>query len=190
MSYFKTRHTTASDRELLTDYRQTGDLEKLGALYERYMPLVYGLCLKYFRDEEKSKDAVMQIFEQLITKLRIHQVDNFKSWLYTMTRNYCLMDLRASGKQEFTSLDEAVMESGDFVHLNMEELRETQLSLMEQCLETLPEEQRICIEQFYLQQKSYREIAESTRFEISKVKSYIQNGKRNLKICIEKNSEK
>lgn len=190
MSYFKPIRTSGTDEELLRAYRQSGDLEKLGALYDRYMPLVYGLCLKYLKDEEKSKDAVMQIFEQLITKLRAHDVGNFKGWLYTLARNYCLMDLRAAGKQEFTSLDEAVMESGDFVHLNMEELRESQLSRMEQCLETLPEEQRTCIDLFYLQQKSYREIAEFTGYDAAKVKSYIQNGKRNLKICIEKNSEK
>jgi RNA polymerase sigma factor (sigma-70 family) len=186
----RSNNTTATDQELLSDYRETGDLEKLGALYERYMPLVYGLCLKYFKEEEKSKDAVMQIFEQLITKLRIHQVENFKSWLYTTARNYCLMELRAAGKQEFTSLDENLMETAAFVHLNIEELRESQLSLMEECMKTLAEEQRICVDLFYLQQKSYKEIADLTRYDISKVKSYIQNGKRNLKICIEKNSEK
>lgn len=189
MRSFRTNITTATDQQLLTEYRQTGDLEKLGVLYERYMPLVYGLCLKYFKDEEKSKDGVMQIFEQLITKLKIHEVDNFKSWLYTVARNYCLMELRSEGRQEIQSLDETVMENGPFVHLNIEELRETQLVAMERCLQTLPDEQRLSIDLFYLQQKSYKEVAEITGFDISKVKSYIQNGKRNLKICIEKNSE-
>jgi RNA polymerase sigma factor (sigma-70 family) len=190
LRYFRTKDTSATDQQLLKEYRHSGDLEKLGQLYERYMALVYGLCLKYFKDEELSKDAVMQIFEQLVTKLRVHEVENFKSWLYTMTRNYCLMELRSSGKLEFQSLDETVMESAGFMHLNIEELRETQLTVMEQCLKTLPEEQQVSIELFYLQQKSYKEIAEITGYDMQKVKSYIQNGKRNLKICIEKNSEK
>lgn len=190
MRYFRTKDTSATDQQLLKEYRQSGDLEKLGILYERYMPLVYGLCLKYFKEEEQSKDAVMQIFEQLVTKLRVHEVENFKSWLYTMARNYCLMELRAAGKLEIQSLDETVMESEVFVHLNIEELRETQLTVMEQCLKTLPEEQQISINLFYLQQKSYKEIVDITGYDIQKVKSYIQNGKRNLKICIEKNSEK
>lgn len=165
-------------------------MQLLGELYEQYMPLVYGLCLKYLKEEEKSKDAVMQIFEQLIHKLRVHEVTNFKSWLYTLARNFCLMELRASGKQNFQEITDNIMENAVPVHLNIDELRETQLTAMERCMGQLPDEQRISVELFYLQQKSYKEITEITGYDMNKVKSYIQNGKRNLKICIEKNSEK
>ena len=183
----KSGHLNVSEAELLLEYRRTGDLEVLGRLYSGYMPLVYGLCLKYFKDEELSKDAVMQIFEQLISKLRQHEVSNFKSWLYTLARNYCLMALRASSRHVFVPLETENMERPEVVHLNIDSTNESQLSAMEKCMETLPTEQRQAIDLFYLQQKCYKEVADITGFDMNKVKSYIQNGKRNLKICMERN---
>lgn len=182
-------NTAISELELLAEYRSTGNLELLGKLYEQYMPLVFGLCLKYFRDEEQSKDAVMQIFEELVKKLRLHEVTNFKAWLYTLSRNYCLMVLRSSSKHEMLSIDENFMENEAFVHLNLEDDTEEKLSIMVKCIEDLPSEQKVSINLFYMEQKCYKEVADQTGFELNKVKSYIQNGKRNLKICIEKNSE-
>ena len=158
-------------------------------MYARYMHLVYGVCLKYLKDEEAGKDAVMQIFEQLIGKLKIHEVSNFKSWLYTLSRNYCLMELRSSGKNEFVSMDENFMEKDAFVHLDIDDTRESKLTAMERCIEKLPPEQKETIQLFYLEQKCYKDIADITGYDLNKVKSYIQNGKRNLKICIENNSE-
>ena len=178
------------DHLLVSEYRQSGNLETLGKLYGRYMHLVFGLCLKYLKNEEKSKDAVMQIFEQLITKLKIHEVSNFKSWLYTLARNYCLMEIRSSGKHEFVSMEDNFMEKDAFVHLDIDDMRENKLSIMEQCLEKLPSEQKETINLFYLEQKCYKDVAELTGYDLNKVKSYIQNGKRNLKICIEKSGEK
>ena len=176
------------DAALISQYKHTGSLEVLGALYNRYMHLVYGVCLNYFKEEEASKDAVMQVFEELVVKLRIHEVQNFKSWLHVLTRNHCLMVLRKSARNTTISLDEAFMENGDFVHLDIEDTKENRLTVMEKCLDTLPEEQKISVDLFYLQEKCYKEVAELTGYEMLKVKSYIQNGKRNLKICIEKNS--
>lgn len=178
-----------NESELLIEYRNTGNLQLLGNLYENYMPLVYGLCLKYFKDEEKSRDAVMQIFEELIPKLRIHEVVNFKSWLYTLARNHCLMAIRSSSKHDFVSVDEYFMETESVLHLNRDEIPEDRLILMEKCMETLSDEQRISVNLFYLEQKCYKEVSEQTGFDLNKVKSFIQNGKRNLKICIEKNGE-
>ena len=178
-----------NEKGLLTDYRKTGNIELLGKLYEQYMPLVFGLCLKYLKDEEKSKDAVMQIFEDLVKKLRVHEVSNFKSWLYTVARNYCLMEIRASSKHDIVSIDDNFMETGALMHLNTEELPEERLKVMEKCIDSLPSRQREVINLFYLEQKCYKEVSEITGFDLNKVKSYIQNGKRNLKICIEKNSE-
>lgn len=178
-----------NEAELLLEYRNTGKLELLGKLYEQYMPLVFGLCLKYLKDEEKSKDAVMQIFEELVKKLRLHEVNNFKSWLYTFSRNHCLMAIRSSSKQEFIPFEEDVMEKDAFVHLDIEDSREERLTVMEKCIDTLPAEQKNTIRLFYLDQKCYKEVSDLTGYELNKVKSYIQNGKRNLKICIEKNSE-
>jgi len=185
----KSGKSELDERDLLLEYRGTGNLEILGILYERYMPVVFGLCLKYFKDEEQSKDAVMQIFEELVKKLKIHEVSNFKSWLYTLARNHCLMIIRSSSKHEFVSIEENFMENDAFVHLDIDETRESKLHAMEKCIEQLPSEQKDTINLFYLEQKCYKEVSDITGFDLNKVKSYIQNGKRNLKICIEKNGE-
>ncbi|MBB6499767.1 RNA polymerase sigma factor [Pedobacter cryoconitis] len=177
-----------SDAALLHQYKSTGSLDALGLLYNRYMHLVYGVCLNYFKEEEASKDAVMQIFEELILKLKIHEVQNFKSWLHVLTRNHCLMALRKLSKNNTVSIDDTFVENTDFVHLDIDDTKEKQLTIMEKCMETLTEEQRKSVDLFYLQEKCYKEVAELTGYEMLKVKSYIQNGKRNLKNCIEKNS--
>ncbi|MEJ6981119.1 sigma-70 family RNA polymerase sigma factor [Pedobacter sp. P351] len=189
MKFIKNKSTdhSSGEAELLAEYRRNGNLETLGRLYERYMPLIFGLCLKYLKDEELSKDAVMQIFEELITKLKIHEVSNFKSWLYTLARNHCLMNLRSSNKHEFVNIDDYGVESLAFLHQDTEQIKENELSSMENCLQKLPDEQRLTIDLFYLQQKCYKEVSDATGFDLNKVKSYIQNGKRNLKICMEKN---
>ncbi|TDO21473.1 RNA polymerase sigma-70 factor (ECF subfamily) [Pedobacter duraquae] len=180
--------TALGDLECIDVYKKSGDLEILGTLYNRYMHLVFGVCLNYLKDEEESRDAVMQIFEELVVKLRIHQVQNFKSWLHVLTRNHCLMVLRKKSRSSTVSLEEALVENTDFVHLDVDDAKESKLTVMEACMQTLTEEQRICVDLFYLQEKCYKEIVDVTGYDMNRVKSYIQNGKRNLKICIEKNS--
>lgn len=180
-----------SEPQLLTAYRETGDLQLLGKLYEPYMPLIYGVCLKYYKDAVKSEDAVMQIFESLIDKLRVHEVTHFKSWLYTLARNHCLMDLRTSSRIKTVDIEAHLVESDAFLHQYDREstIPEERLVLMESCLAELNEEQQHCVRLFYLEQKCYKDVSAVTGYEIGKVKSYIQNGKRNLKICMEKKQD-
>jgi RNA polymerase sigma-70 factor (ECF subfamily) len=177
------------ESELLARYRQSGDIALLGELYEPYMELVFAVSYKYFRHEEQSKDAVMQIFEKLITDLKTHQVGNFRTWLHSVARNYCLMQLRAArilvAADEIEEIEIAEEQSTEMNAQAMFEM--ARADRLEHCMKTLTEQQRISVEQFYLHQKCYREIAGDTGFEIGKVKSYIQNGKRNLKICMDKN---
>lgn len=177
------------EAEGLAAYRRYGDVAVLGALYEPYMEMVFGVCFRYLQDEDESKDAVMQIFEKLVADLREHEVSNFKSWLHSVARNYCLMKLRTSRitigyeKPDEWEPDwgiEAVADDDTF-------MLEGQLDALSECLQKLASAQRISIELFYLQNKCYRDIAGETGFEMGKVKSYIQNGKRKLKICIENN---
>lgn len=184
-----TKINEQDDASLIAAYQNSGDLAVLGTLYNKYMHLVFGVCFNYFKDEELSKDAVMQIFEELVVKLKIHQVQNFKSWLHVLARNHCLMALRKSSKNQTVTLEDNFVENADFTHLDIDDTKETQLTIMEKCMETLTEEQRRSVDLFYLQEKCYKEVAEITGYDMLKVKSYIQNGKRNLKICIEKNSE-
>lgn len=177
------------EKQLIADYQQSGSLEVLGELFQTYMPLIYGICLKYLKEKEDSQDAVMQIFEQLIEKLKNHEVKNFKSWLYVLSKNHCLMQLRKTKQQEIVTIDEQLMETKSFFHHDDNQEQELQLKLMEKCLETLVLEQKISINLFYFQKKCYQEVSQQTGFELGKVKSYIQNGKRNLKNCMEKNLE-
>lgn len=190
MAFIKNIHDNAlPDKELVAQFQSSGDLEVLATLFQRYMDLLYGVCLKYLKDPETAKDAVMQVFEELVRKLPKHQVDNFKSWLYTLAKNYCLMQLRTPKNLKTTEFNPDSMQSGEETHLNGMMLKEENLQKMERCLETLSAEQKVSVEMFYLQSKCYKEIADITGLELNKVRSNIQNGKRNLKICMEKGEE-
>ena len=178
----------ASDKELVLGYQQRGDLALLSSLYQRYMDLVYGVCLQYLKDPEPAKDAVMQIFEELVIKLKKHEVDSFKSWLYTLAKNHCLMQLRSQKNKKTVSISPELMQNPDDWHLNGELQKEAAFQKLEQCLQTLPGEQEQTVRLFYLQQKCYNEIAAETGFDWKKVRSHLQNGRRNLKICMEKNN--
>lgn len=175
-----------SDKELVAAFKQQQDIRYLSALYQRYMDLVFGVCLKYFKDAERSKDAVMDIFEELNTKLKLHEVDNFKGWLHVLARNYCLMQLRSPRNLKTSEWNGDFMQSVEITHLPNEALeKENSFLQLEACLDSLPAEQKQSIELFYLQKKCYNEIAVITGFEWNKVRSFIQNGKRNLKLCVE-----
>lgn len=160
----------------------------LGALYKRYMYLVYGVCMKYLKNREDSQDAVMQIFEILVTDIPKFEIRNFKSWLYGVSRNHCLMKLRkdkVERNRHHIIADEIFMESTAISH-PIEETADEDLQVrLKACMERLKEEQRRCVELFYYHQHCYKEIANELMLDESKVKSFIQNGKRNLKICIE-----
>jgi RNA polymerase sigma factor (sigma-70 family) len=178
-----------SDKELVNLYKQNADMEVLAVLFQRYMDLLYGVCFKYLKDGESARDAVMQIFEELVQKLNKHEVDNFKSWLYTLAKNYCLMQLRTPKNLKTTEFNVEVMQSEEEVHLNGIMQKEENFIRLEKCLQTLSTEQKMTVELFYLENKCYKEIADVTGIEWNKVRSYIQNGRRNLKICMEKNEE-
>lgn len=179
-------HNELPDKDLADRFRTTGDMEVLAVLFQRYMDLLYGVCLKYLKSPETAKDAVMQIFEELVQKLPKHEVDNFKSWLYTLAKNHCLMQLRTPKNLKTVEFKTESMQLEEDAHLNGVLAKEENLQKMEQCLQTLSEEQRVTVQLFYLQNKCYKEIAEATGLEWNKVRSLIQNGRRNLKICMEK----
>jgi RNA polymerase sigma factor (sigma-70 family) len=179
-----TNQTT--DKELVTAFKESGDSNYLGVLYQRYMDLVFGVCLKYFKDAERCKDAVMDIYEELNTKLKLHEVDHFKGWLHVLARNYCLMQLRSPRNMKTTEFKADFMQSGENTHLNGEALEKEQNFIkLEDCLKTLTEEQQQSVQLFYLENKCYNEIAAITGYDWNKVRSYIQNGRRNLKLCMD-----
>jgi RNA polymerase sigma-70 factor (ECF subfamily) len=175
-----------TDAELIALYKDSGDLRVLAELYQPYMDLVYGVCLKYFKDAEQSKDGVMQIFEELIGKVKKHELENFKSWLYMVAKNHCLMQLRTPKNFKTVEIPESLMQNEENVHLNGVLEKEKNLQRLEYCLATLSEEQRRAVQLFYLDGKCYNEIVELMGQEWNQVRSFIQNGRRNLKLCMEK----
>lgn len=192
---YNEKYNHYSDPELIREYKHSTERNLVGILYKRYAHLVLGLCFKYLKDEEEAKDAVMHIFEKLMSDLLKHDVTYFKSWLYTFSKNHCLMLLRSrqsklKKEMELKVHASSFMETEDSWHLKSHEAREEELSALELAVEELNEGQRVCIRLFYLQEKSYQEVAETTGYTMNEVKSFIQNGKRNLKLKLEKNSER
>ncbi len=175
----------ATDEELLSLYRTTGSAEHFGELYHRYIPLVYGLCLRYLQHAEKTQDAVMQLYEDLAAKISQYDIKVFRTWLYSVAKNHCLQVLRKEKHEIRVDFDVQVMESDMIFHLFDERHDEEQFEALRQCLEKLPEPQRVSISKFFMDEMSYADIVDDTGYQLKSVKSYIQNGKRNLKICIE-----
>jgi len=178
-----------SDEDLLQKFSSTADLEALGELYSGYMHLVYGVCLKYLKNRDESMDAVIKIFEKLIIEIPKQRIDNFRSWLYVVTKNYCLMQLRSQKTQkerisEWMMNSMVFMENDSDLHPIDEEEPVLDKALLN-CIEKLKGEQKECIQQFYYENRCYNEIALNLGLEEKKVKSYLQNAKRNLKLCLE-----
>lgn len=178
----------STDDQLLSRFKQTGDQQLLAELYLRYSDLLYGVCLKYLEDAEEAKDAVMNIYQELLIKVPRHEIQNFKSWVYVLTKNHCLMHLRSAKKNITVSLEQHTVQSDDFSHLDNVIEKEEAFKRLEKCIEKLPAEQQQSIQLFYYENKCYNEIAETTSMDWNKVRSLIQNGRRNLKICMEKNA--
>ncbi len=178
-----------SDTELVNRFKHSKNTRYIGVLFDRYGHLVYGVCLKYLKNVEESKDAVHLIFEKVMKDLLRMEVKTFKPWLYMVSKNFCLMEIRKKKplqgrEQDIEAVGHTLEAEDDQETARLKELR---LTSLEEAIEQLKPEQKKCIELFYLKEKSYQEVVELTGYELKKVKSYIQNGKRNLKIMLSAN---
>lgn len=189
MFFRKKRHIKEfSDDELVQAYKKSGEADYVGELFERYTHMVYLVCMKYLKNSVDSEDMSMVIFEKLMKDLPKYEVRNFKYWLHTVSKNQCLVFLdkqkRKRHKEDnYQEMQQALVENEvGFDHIDEKEL---QLTNLEEAITLLNEAQQTCIKLFYLEKKSYVEVAEQTGYELKKVKSYIQNGKRNLKKHLE-----
>ena len=174
-----------SDTELLDHYYEDKNQEWMGILLERYTLLLLGVCMKYLKNEEEAKDCVQQIFLKVLTEVTKYKIDYFKSWLYMVAKNHCLMKLRGKQTRRTNEIFDQYIATPEEKKTELLENEKTYL-LLEESIKELNEEQKQCVILFYLQKFSYHQISEKTGFELSQVKSYIQNGKRNLKILLEK----
>jgi RNA polymerase sigma-70 factor, ECF subfamily len=178
-----------SDEDLLKEFISSGRLDFLGELYSRYMHLVYGVCLKYLKEREESKDAVLNIFEKMVVEIPRHNIENFKNWLHVVTKNYCLMQLRSDNSQR-EKLKEWINDSVVFMEYSqnlhpIDDDGDTLENGLKDCIERLKGEQKECIRLFYYENRCYNEIAMKLDLDEKKVKSHLQNAKRNLKLCLE-----
>ncbi len=185
------KYKEISDIKLVNLYQSTKDKDIVGELYKRFTQFVFLVSLKHLKNEDKAKDAVMQIFENLFNDLLNHKIENFKSWLYMVTRNHCLMILRKQQtylkkNQDYKKDNENFMENDYNLHLKENEEKELKADSVQNAVKQLNNEQKECILLFYFEGKSYAEIAQITNYTEKKVKSYIQNGKRNLKNILAK----
>lgn len=180
------RFNHITDAELLERFYADRDPEWVGILLERYTLLLLGVCMKYLKDETEARDCVQQILLKVLTEVSKYRIDYFKSWLYMVAKNHCLMRLREKGQKGVQELreemegsvvdqpaGETLFDDGVYDHL-------------EEALQELGPEQRQCVILFYLKKNSYQQVAEKTGYSLLQVKSYIQNGKRNLRILLEK----
>ncbi len=175
-----------TDQELADQYRITASQPLLATLFERYRDLVFGLCYKYLQDSDLAADACNDIYIELVTKLQKHEVEYPKSWLYSLARNHCLMKLRKKKQLLVAEFTENLMQSEEGWHPNTEmQEKEARLNALEDCISKLKEEQQQAVQLFYIQEKCYNEISEITGLEWNTIRSQIQNGRRNLKICME-----
>jgi RNA polymerase sigma-70 factor (ECF subfamily) len=180
-----------SDENIISRYKNSGDKECISILFDRYSMLVFGVCMKYLKDNDEAQDAVMKIFEKLMDDLKKFEVAKFKSWLHVVAKNYCFMQLR--NKQALTERAEELAEHDEMLfNISEDESDETKTFMLEQldqAIQQLKTEQKICIELFYLKEMCYKDVADLTGFTSDQVKSYIQNGKRNLKIILTQQHE-
>jgi RNA polymerase sigma factor (sigma-70 family) len=190
MFFKKKSIPVTDDAELLLLYRQTHDMVYVGELFKKYSRLVLGTCAFYLEDKDEAKDAVMQIFDKLITELKKREIENFKGWLSFVTRNHCISLIRKrrtdqSRMAEYYEFEKQEADEGTENRIAAVHDDELDQELLKESMTELKEGQRICVELFYLKDKSYQQIADETKYSINEVKSYIQNGKRNLKLLIE-----
>lgn len=181
-----------TDEQLVARYVQTGNSEIIGILYERYTPQLFAVSYKYLGNTADAEDMVMQVFEKLFERLKKSEVNNFKNWIYTITKNECLMLIRhqktvlLSKAENLKKLESEIMESAFSEHLFSGNNHEVRIRNLETAIYSLSSEQKQCIELFYLTEKSYQQVEQLTGFSYNEVKSHIQNGKRNLKLILER----
>ncbi len=180
------RYDHITDAELLDYYTSDSNREWMGILLERYTLLLLGVCMKYLKNEEEAKDCVQQIFLKVLNEAGKYKIDYFKSWLYMVAKNHCLMRLRDVQGRNIKEINEQVYIAAEDVDKSELIQNEKTYSLLEDAMDELNEEQKLCVTLFYLQKKSYQQIAGLTSYNLLQVKSYIQNGKRNLKLLLEK----
>ena len=144
-----------------------------------YREDVLGLCYYYTRDVELSKDLTMDTFETYLKRGKKGPVINdIKSYLLGIARNLCMAHFKKSKRTQ--SIEESVLQFMEYEDENAPNGEEViDRLMMSMC--KLTTDQRRCVELFFIKGCSYNQISKKLNFSYNEVKSFIQNGKRNLK---------
>ncbi len=184
----KTENLT--DKELLEYYQANKSLDHYTLLFQRYQDMMFGVCLRYLQSLASAQDAVMNMYEAMIPILKNQKIQSFRNWLYVYTKNYCLQQLRLEKKIDATDISDDIAEAPAPFDLFDEKNPDKTIETLISCMDTLPEKQKVSIKLFYFKEMCYKEIASSTGMEWNRIRSYIQNGRRNLKNCMQQNQSK
>ncbi len=184
MNWIKPQNTELSDEELIVMIKKAKSQEFAASLFSRYVEMIYGIGLKYFKDSEKSKDMTMDLYPKFVSKIKNHEIKHFKSWLYVLVKNQCLEKLRKEKREGEKFLDFKNVQSEDVFHPIQEDMKEKAFNDLDDCIQNLEKSQKQCVKLFYLEKKSYVEITKMLDLDWNKVRSLIQNGRRNLKNCL------
>ena len=189
MWLFKKKKEYVNDEDLLLQYKQSGDKDLFADLFKKHVTTVYGTCLFYLQDKDEAQDATMVLFEKLMLDINAREINNFKAWLSFVVRNHCISLIRknkTSSKNKKSYYEFEMEETSYEAEEKIQSVSDDALlQEMKNCLPRLKDKQRLCVERFYLQNKSYQDIADETGYSLNEIKSHIQNGKRNLKLMIE-----
>ncbi len=192
MAYFNsTSNSKLTDEELIKKYRFSHDKTYLGELFLRYTPYIFGVAIKNLKSQKEAEDVTLTIFNKISSDLKRIDVTDFSKLLYQLVKELCDIEVKkknATGEEsKMILIDELTKESDDNLYINSDKPK---LSLdannLRLAIDTLNESQKICIDLFYVQNKSYQEVADITGYSLNQVKTNIQNGKRLLKTYVEK----
>jgi len=190
LNFFGKKTLSNSDEDLLILYAQTNSSDYFGELYDRYIPLIYGLCLKYLQNADKAEDATMELFKILLPEVSGYEIKDFKTWIYNVAKNHCLQIVRKEKRHILVDSEISVMEPDDVLRLLEENDLDDETTTLSRCVAKLPIQQKVSISMFFKEEMSYEDIAERTGYLLKTVKSHVEIAKKNLKICIEKHQNK
>jgi len=178
-----TANTT--DDQLIAAYKD-GDQRAFDVLFKKHLHRILGICANTLEQEEDCKDVTMDMYVVLRRELVRHEIHHFEGWLYTIVRNYCLKLIRErKQQQQMETLDGPWAAFLQETNNLQQQYQDEELMLnLKKAIQELKPDQKECISLFYLDGHSYKEIAEATGLSLNKVKSNIQNGKRNIRIAL------
>lgn len=172
---------TYSDQELVQKTLD-GDMDSFSVLVERYQKQIYSLTYRLTNDPEDARDLAQEVFIHIYKVLgKYDQNRKFFSWMYKVATNVCFNVLRRGKPEISVSLDKVVeiasfVERDDTQPEEYYERRETQ-ELVRKAVAELPDKYRLPLVLRYLEEFTYKEIAEYMDLPVTTIETRLYRGK-------------